>query len=552
MKKLLSELQYFWKQKCYVLVLTMTAICGYGFEITHYSIGIDDTAIELYLEDGLAPVMGRWTMFLVNKIFHMSNFSPFMLEFIGVLLLCLAATLFCVLFRRIFEDRIGIWGYIVFSCVFVSNPIISEVYIYYFHNGVDLAYILTALSWLCFWDGMQCGKGKRKKALGYYLGAVALITAASGCCESLLVMFVLGVLLLLFLQGVSGNQRMKSRYIFAQLGIGAAVTVGSVVLRTLILKMIIPLFSLQDMIGLMNQRNITEIFKLFQADQPLQEVWMLLKRFWVVYYVNAVVYLPVTCYMIAALIFLLFAINLGIRRKDAWYLILFVGMMLTPFLLTIMEGNVTLYRTCQYLPFFCAVGFLLAYLFVSERKKALWLRTAYLVCTGTLVYNQAAALNQSFYADYKRYENTKEILMQVAYEIERTYGDDTPVVFTGHYNTPYCLSKDYYVSYGSWQYRVIATITDKVDPHLKEKYFTPYGYSFVGEANYPFILWAIGAFNGTNWQMMNFLEMHGHSFPQIMDPEILAQAREIGDTMPGWPAEGSITEQDGYILVHFE
>ena len=146
--------------------------------------------------------------------------------------------------------------------------------------------------------------------------------------------------------------------------------------------------------------------------------------------------------------------------------------------------------------------------------------------------------------------NTKEVLTEIALEIERDYGKSTPVIFTGHYSTPYSLVEDYYVSYGSWQYRVIAAITDKVDPHLKEKYFAPQGYCFTGEANYPFIQWAFDAFDGTNREMMNFLEMHGHSFPQVTDPEILEQARTIGDTMPEWPADGSVSLQDGYILVH--
>ena len=64
------------------------------------------------------------------------------------------------------------------------------------------------------------------------------------------------------------------------------------------------------------------------------------------------------------------------------------------------------------------------------------------------------------------------------------------------------------------------------------------------------IQWAFDAFDGTNREMMNFLEMHGHSFPQVTDPEILEQARTIGDTMPEWPADGSVSLQDGYILVH--
>lgn len=51
MKKLWEEFQYFFQQKIYVIILCLTAICGYGFEMTHPSIGIDDTAVSLYLED---------------------------------------------------------------------------------------------------------------------------------------------------------------------------------------------------------------------------------------------------------------------------------------------------------------------------------------------------------------------------------------------------------------------------------------------------------------------------------------------------------------------
>ena len=397
---------------------------------------------------------------------------------------------------------------------------------------------------------MDKWSGMRKSTIKYYLGSLICITVAIGCYESMLLLFVIGILLLLYLRAFTDNRRLKSGYVIVQLIIGASITLGVIILRSVILKVMIQVFRLQDMVGFMNQRSITEVLKIFGSNQPIQELWMLLKRFWIVYYVNAVVYLPILGYVIATFVLGMIAVVLGIRRKDIWYLLLLMGMMITPFLLTIVEGRVTLYRSCQYMPFFTGIGFLLLYLFFSERRALPWLRPAYLVLAGIIIYNQAAALNQAFYVDYNKYLNTKEVLTEIALEIERDYGKSTPVIFTGHYSTPYSLVEDYYVSYGSWQYRVIAAITDKVDPHLKEKYFAPQGYCFTGEANYPFIQWAFDAFDGTNREMMNFLEMHGHSFPQVTDPEILEQARTIGDTMPEWPADGSVSLQDGYILVH--
>ena len=148
---------------------------------------------------------------------------------------------------------------------------------------------------------------------------------------------------------------------------------GVIILRSVILKVMIQVFRLQDMVGFMNQRSITEVLKIFGSNQPIQELWMLLKRFWIVYYVNAVVYLPILGYVIATFVLGMIAVVLGIRRKDIWYLLLLMGMMITPFLLTIVEGRVTLYRSCQYMPFFTGIGFLLLYLFFSERRALPWL-----------------------------------------------------------------------------------------------------------------------------------------------------------------------------------
>ena len=45
MNELYHDLKWFVKQKYYVAALFLTGICSYGFEITHPSIGIDDTEI---------------------------------------------------------------------------------------------------------------------------------------------------------------------------------------------------------------------------------------------------------------------------------------------------------------------------------------------------------------------------------------------------------------------------------------------------------------------------------------------------------------------------
>lgn len=548
MKRLLQEISWFLHQKIYMVMLCLTAVCSYGFAITHYSIGSDDTAMGLWLGEGLEVVMGRWTVFLIDKLFHLSEFAPFMLEFVGALFLMLGATMFAVLLRRIFGQKGGIWGYTLFACVFISCPIISEIWVYYYHEGVDLGYVLTALALLLFMDGME--KGGRQKLFSY-LGSMVFLWLAAGCYESLIILYILGILVILFLRGMEGKEKLTFLHLVKTLGIGALLCAGCVVLRSITIPLMTMLFGLQDAVGILDQRSLTEMLVLFRGKEGLLDFFMLVKRFWVVYHVNALVYLPVTVYEIACLCMGVYAVVTAVKKKNLWYPVLFVGMLITPFLLTIAEAKITLYRSGQYLPFFAAVGVLMIYRAWGQQEKSRYFRYLISFLGIVLIWNQAAMINRNFYRDYQKYEYTKEVLSQVAYEVEKAYGTDLPVVFTGHTTVPFEFVSDYYVGYDSWQYRAIAGITDLVDVHLKEKYFQPQGYCFIGESQYPFIQWAFDAFDGTNREMISFLRMHGHELYTVSDKEVLKEARQIGDSLPCWPREGSISLQDGYVLVHF-
>lgn len=548
MRKLYQEVVWFLKQKIYLIPLCLSAVFAFGFEIVHPSIGIDDTAIELYFQDGLAVVMGRWAIFLLNKVFPMAEFAPFMTEMAGVLLLMLSAVLFCVLLKRILGDRAGVWGYTLFSCIYVTCPITGEVYIYYLHNGISIGYCLTALSLLFFQSAMET-EGRRKWR--NLLWSVLTVWLAVGCYESFLLVYILVILFLLFLKGMTGREKLTFRIVAEYLLAGGGVAVLCAVLRSVMIQAVIWGFDLSELVGLKPQRTLMEMSSIFSGNDGRELLKMLLKRYWLVYHVNALVYFPITVYEAAVCFFGVLSLVLAVKKKNIWYPILFAGMYVTPLLLTLVEANVTKYRSCQYMPFFTAMGGLCAYLLLRRWFRRRSVRYVTAALAGALIFDQASYLNRSFYVDYLKYENTRETLFAVANEIQSNYESNTPVIFTGHYNTPIALQEKYYIGYHSKEFARIAAVTDLVDVHLKEKYYTDYGYSFVGEAENPFILWAVDAFDGTNRQMLKFYEMHGYSFTGVFDEAVLEQAGQIGDTMPSWPAEGSISLQDGYVLVHF-
>ena len=68
---------------------------------------------------------------------------------------------------------------------------------------------------------------------------------------------------------------------------------------------------------------------LFRNEEGIQNLIMLIKRFWLVYHVNAVVYPPVAIYEASIITFGLLSVYLAITKKNFWYPILFAGMYMT-------------------------------------------------------------------------------------------------------------------------------------------------------------------------------------------------------------------------------
>ncbi len=544
MKGLYEDVRYFLRHKFFVIALTVTAVFSYGFAITHESIGVDDTLVGLYLEDGLEVVMGRWTVFLVNKLFHISDFTPFITELAGLLLLLTAVVLYCVLMRRIFGDRVGILGYTAFAGVFVSFPFISEVWVYYYHDGVDIGYVLTALSLLAFLESLD---RKEKDGLKYLAASMLFIWGAVGCYESFIIFYLLGVVMLLFFRGVTGRDRLTCRWIFQKLFQCSCAAAGCIVLRALIRRAVIIVFSLPDS----GTRDLWYGLQIFQSGQWLQEIFMLLKKYWLVYCVNGAVYFPVTVYMLAVFVMGAASVMYTVKKKNGWYLFLFAGMIMIPVILTFVELKAPLYRACQYMPFFVASAVLLLYCFLSKKKAnggGTWL---FAVLASCLIWNQAYESNYAFYTDYRKYEYDKEVLTEIAWTVARDYGEDARVLFTGSYVPPYDLVKRYCVDFSSKEFARIALLTDWLDPLLKEKFYSPHGYSFAGEAEYSVISWGLYAFDKQGMEIANFLRMHGHDLQVVTEPELVREAELYAEGMPDWPQEGSIVEWNGYVIVNF-
>lgn len=560
MKKLGDQLKEFYCSRIYVRVVAIVALGAYGFAVTHYAIGMDDTAVSLYFEEGLAPYVGRWSLFVINRIFHIpiGNFVPWLVEVLSVLILMLSVTLWCVLWKQVCEPavKVPVWGYTFVAGIFISCPLISEVFVFYLHNGVCTGYGVVALALFCLLDSLHFG-ANRKKIICEILFSSLLLCVALGFYESFSVVYIMGAIMLFFLNRLLyGKKAEKGRFLKGFLpwaGRGLLVLVMTVLERTVILAALKSIYHLDDF-AIYNVQYRKLFGEIFTAENELQ---MVLKRFFLKYYINAVTYLPITVLVLAFLGIGIGAIYFGIRRKDILLPICFVAILIIPIAMSLLEGLATRYRSAQYVPVVSAFAVLLLFVVLYRNKIYGKLKIFCIIFLSILLYNQAGEMNKWFYIDYLKYQDMAKVMDNVAYDLKKDYDTSKPIVFRGAYKVPYEIAKSAYIDFDSWQFRMICYLTDPFDVHIKEKYYAENSAAYVF-AEMPVVSalqWGTTAFDGTSQQLINFWHMRGiDGFSCVTDLELIEEAEQIrtGENMPGYPRNGYIKECDDYIIVNLE
>ncbi len=557
MKKWLENLKFFWNDRVYVASLALTAACGYGFLITHGTVGIDDTPYAYYFEEGLAAIVGRWVLFLLNKLLHFADFAPFFADLAGVLLLMAAATVWCVLFRCALGEAAPRRGYLFFALVFLSCPLISEVYTYHLHNGISLGYLCCGIS-LCFFraglEGLEArgtGGGRPWRRGLPFLAAAGGLWIAVGCYESLMVVWLVGILLTLLAERYGGKRRNAAGSLLC----GGGVAVTAVVLRSLTVAGLTRLFGLEYLREEAVQRSVAEMALWMFQEGAFAEFAMALKRMAVMYGAFAYAYYPILIFVLAVAVIWLFGLWRGFRQRDWGILFLTACILPAAFLLVLVEGKATLYRSAQFLPVVCGFGALVFFYAagnLADRLKGrigTAVRAAAAVVLAAVVWNQCVDLNRWFYVDDLKYQDAVNTVGRIAHELEKDFDVSKPVVFTGTYDIPESLIADAYVPYGSETFFKINFLTSFLDEHLLEKFYRPYGVWVAQTPSLSVLDWGRYAF-GDDTELARFFHMHGFELTPLLGVDY-EEAERLSRDWPEFPREGSLADMGDYIIVHF-
>ena len=490
-----KSINYFFKNKAFIITIILITVLSFGFTITNSSVGMDDTAFDRYYQGKEMLAIGRWGSYLVYQILNITEFIPFWIDFIASSIIMLTAVLWCIFLKKNLEDKLPLGAYITFAAVFISFPIINEIFIFENCNiAVMLGSFLASLGIMVFYENYT----KIHKKGIYIVSALILTFAMSmyeACAQIMLVAIFITAILMIY---TNRDKKIKDifKYLFSVLGI---LLVG-VILDEIIVKIIyfagVRASDVADKEINWGQYGILESFEIILVD--------------IVCAMKNIKYFPVLIFDVASGIGLAISILQSDRKKNWMILVIFIAMFLSNFAISILQLDAVLYRTCTSWGLFVAIIVLMLYKFLSEYKI-----TKILACLviGILVLQQSKTLNQLFYNDYKRYQKDLHIAYDLVYNLEKDYDISKPLVIMG---TPYKGMGDYGAQSNSLSV----------------------------------LWWGKKAFDDKGSEFIKFLNSLGYSFQNPTDEEY-EKGKIEAENMERYPKDGSIRELDDCIIINF-
>jgi hypothetical protein len=414
-------LSIFKKKKALFISLALVCLLSYGFTITHHSVGVDNTGWYFYLDNKGFVGQGRLTPYIFNLLTKIMVYTPFWNNAVSTILIYFGMIFWCMLFILISKDTIKQWQLIIFSTLFISYPIINEQFIYTPENP-PLMFLFSGLA-LYFLYSNYLNHGFKNIPL-YLLSAFCIFWGIS-LNEVFASVFLVGVFITLMMMVVYREERLdfkqSAKYvIIACMVLAATIVVEALAgrLANMLLNVTVPNMA----------SNSTYWFR-----YPLMYNLILLVIGVVYrYFLSASFYYPVAIYVISIVSVMISSIIIAVKTKRGIIVWLAIFLILSTMSLVLIKGHMLHYRLC--VPFAPFVAFTIMLATITFKRK--WINGIIGFIVILLIINQTRMMNDWFVNDYQRYEKDREVVTQVAKELERDFDKTKPLVFMGNIERP--------------------------------------------------------------------------------------------------------------------
>lgn len=545
MKNYIEDIKSFIKNRAYMFCVIMIAIISFGYAAFNTSIGIDDLEYDRYVGSGnvmlAAGRFGIWFWSLIQGFWE----NSYVIDIVAIFFLIFSAINFSILFKRVSGNKISNPALTVFSCMLISYPLVLEIWEYTGANvNICGAYLLVSFSLLLIYEHI-CKY--RVKKIWRMIPACIMMTIVCAGYESVVSVYVFFVFAVLSLQIIYGGIKEKKFFSVCCQGLVYAIVLAvGVALRVIVHKIILLTLDLEPIVN--GATNIV------WGTKPVREIIRTLISDWIIYYLfRGIVYLPLTIFAISMVIFAIMGIILW-KRHGIVMLIPGLGMLLSLVLISIVQGSVSPYRTCQVFSVFVAFTAMILIQLLSEIKiKKNWIKITALVSCGVLCFYQATYINYFLEMNHRRSEREAYTVREISVDLQRSFDKEKPVIFVGTYTLDDSLLEEVSISRESLRWQIYQKLALKSYEIVGRPYYADWLPTKLAETNVNSVInWAINAFGQE--AMINLFSYYGYEYVPADYSEVYEKALAYAqdNNMPTYPKNGYIEDVGDYIIVNLK
>lgn len=485
----------------FFVALCVIALAGYGYVFTHGTCGIDDISIDLYFEKGIGAAIGRWPYYLINKVLPIAEYTPFIGDFITVLLLLLSVVIWCALLHSLIPEKLSVWAYIVFAAMFMNYSMNADVFVFYLQNGLGWVHLFSVLSLAAFLY-LYKRAPKVKKQIALRIATALMLTLAISFYESAANLFLSGVFLIMLIDLFVQKEMscFRGRKFIGALFFTARYLLYAMAARRIIRALIMRIFSIPAYTFYRSAASIEWIKK--------GDIKKFLAQIFCDYFAASAVYYPIFLFLLCSVVFAVLLLYFTWRRKDWLFGLTGIGLYLSLFSLCVIQGASMEYRACQVFTVFVAFLFFLITGFLSGGKKQVKLCGGVIIACAVLY--STYDLNRWFMLDYEKTEYELGVIDEIAAELNSgKYNiEEKPLVIVGEFKLPDEIYDRYCVKDTDYGWNVVKYAAEAAGREIDDKYA-------YGQNDRSMIDWSVHAFAmhcGYNVPIRQFFEYRGHKF----------------------------------------
>lgn len=429
------------KKTHYWLPVIVFTLAGYGFDLFNRSVSTDGLW-EGYM---IKRLQFRWGQTLWDCLLGATDISPYIDKFIGVIFLLLFAVSFCFLLYLIGKTK-DVLVYTITSAFLITYPLISEIWNYtganyYVSGGLVLA------TWAAIVMRSQMNTVKQ-----IIISSLLMILPAASYEATVFSYFVIICIGVFYEFAIISREKLeiKKWLLFMLMYVLPVVIALSV--RYLVSGLLI-------MLGIPYQPVGATGLAWLSGANPLAVIITIIGSNGFLYGVKGLVCFPITLFVVASVLFLIYIVKRSIMERNVKPLLLGIVLMMAVFSLAILQGSGMPYRTAQTVGIFvsfCSFLLLLGTINGGRATKNITLLLLLGICWHQSVYlNKVLALNN------QRSDTEAAMVQNVGFKIISEY-DKKPIVFVSSYAMSNWVAKRTQVDENSWNgilyHRICAAI----------------------------------------------------------------------------------------------